>query len=117
MEHLDCKSQLWQKSQRSKSTLSQSQRRSTVWSTSWSMMTSDDWRVTSADNMAVMTSPRADVSKSNLVRHDAWRRVGARDGSWRCVEARGARELLRKIFWQRVRACGSSDDGQVSTIG
>ena len=65
------------------------------------MMTSDDWRVTSADNMAVMTSPRADVSKRRL---GALRRVAAR-------------ELLRRIFWQRVRAHGSSDGGQVSTRG
>ena len=58
----------------------------------------------SADDVAVMTSPRADISKRNLARDSVWRLVGARDGvevregSWRCVEARGARELLHRIF-------------------
>ena len=41
----------------------QSQRKSTVWSTSWSTMMSADWRVTSIDDMAVITSPRANVSR------------------------------------------------------
>ena len=68
------KSQLWQKVN------GQSQH--------WSTMKSADWQVTSADDVAVMTSPRADVSKRNLARDSAWRRV-------------------------RVR--GSFDDGQVST--
>ena len=55
----------------------------------------------SADDVAVMTSPRADISKRNLARDSAWRLVGARDGvevregSWRRVEAR---ELLHRIF-------------------
>ena len=40
--------------------------------------------MTSADEVAVMTSPRADISKRNLARDSAWRLVGARDG----VEAR-----------------------------
>ena len=38
-------------------------------------MTSADWLMTSVDDVAVMTSPRADVSRRNL----------ARDGAWRCV--------------------------------
>ena len=55
----------------------------------------------SADDVAVMTSPRADISKRNLARDSAWRLVGARngvevrDGSWQRVEAR---ELLHRIF-------------------
>ena len=64
-------------------------------------MMSTDWRVISVDDMAVMMSPRADVSKRRL---SALRRVAPR-------------ELLRRIFWQRVRAHGSSDGGQVSTRG
>ena len=64
-------------------------------------MTLADWRVTSADDVTVMMSPRVDVSKRRL---SALRRVAAR-------------ELLRRIFWQRVRAHGSSDGGQVSTRG
>ena len=52
----------------------QSQRLSTSWST-----------MTSANDVAVMTSPRADVSKRNLARDSAWMRVGARDGAWRRV--------------------------------
>ena len=60
--------------------------------------------MTSADEVAVMTSPRADISKRNLARDSAWRLVGARDGvearegSWRHVEAPGTRELLHRIF-------------------
>ena len=64
-------------------------------------MTSVDWRVTSADDVAMMTSPKADVSKRNLAltaRGGAWGRVKVREGSWRRVEARGAREILRRIF-------------------
>ena len=59
------------KSQRSKSTISQSQRWSTVWS-------ADDVAVTSADDVAVMTSPRADVAR----------------GTWR-VTTRGGRVTMR----------------------
>ena len=40
-----------------------------------STMTSADWLVTSANDVAVMMSPRANVSRRNL----------ARDGAWRCV--------------------------------
>ena len=70
--------------------------------------------MTSADDMAVMTSPRVDISRRNLERDGAWRRVEARDGvdgSWRRVAARGAREFLRRIFWWHVRARGSSNYG------
>ena len=38
-------------------------------------MTSVDWLVTSVDDVAVMTSLRADVSKRNLARDGVWRRV------------------------------------------
>ena len=38
-----------------------------------STMTSADRLVTSANDVAVMTSPRADVSKRNLARDSAWR--------------------------------------------
>ena len=61
----------------------------------------DDVSVMSADDVSVMMSPRADVSKRRL---SALRRVAPR-------------ELLRRIFWRRVRAHGSSDGGQVSTRG
>ena len=50
------------------------------------MMMSADWRVTSADDMAVMTSPRADVNKRNLARGGAWRHVKDPGGAWRRVE-------------------------------
>ena len=59
-EHLDCKSQLWQKSQWSKSTLSQSQ--------PGQQLVNDDvscqqmWTMMSAGDVVVMTSPKADVS-------------------------------------------------------
>ena len=68
--------------------------------------------MTSVDDVAVMTSPRADVSRR---RPGTWRCVEARDGALQRVAARGAHELLCRIFWQRVRAHGSSDGGQVST--
>ena len=45
--------------------------------------------MTSADDVAVMTSPRADVSKRNLARDSAWMRVEARDGEWRRVKDPG----------------------------
>ena len=77
-------------------------------------MMSADWQVTSADDVAVMTSPRADVSKR---RPGTWRCVEARDGALQRVAARGARELLHRIFWQHVSAHGSSNGGQVSTKG
>ena len=67
--------------------------------------------MTSADDVAVMTSPRVNVSKRNLTHDSTWMHVGAREGSWQRVEARGARELLRRIFWQRMRVRGRSNDG------
>ena len=67
------------KSQRSKSTISQSQRWSTVWSADDVEVTSaDDVAVTSADDVAVMMSPRADVAR----------------GTWR-VTTRGGRVTMR----------------------
>ena len=39
------------------------------------MTSVDDVAVTSADDVSVMTSPRADVSKRNLARDGTWRRV------------------------------------------
>ena len=126
-EHLNCKSQ------RSKSTLSQSQLWSTIWSTSWStMMSADDMAVTSANDVTVtwqwwrhlgLTSARGTWRVTArgcawglvTVRGGAWRILAVRGGAWRILAVRGARELLRRIFWQRLRAHGSSNDGQVST--
>ena len=68
------------------------------------MMMSVDWWVTSADDVAVMTSPRADVSKRNLARDNAWMRVGARDGAWRRVKDPGG-------TWRRVSSCTESSGG------
>ena len=45
------------------------------------MTLADDVAVTSTDDVLVMTSPRADVSKRNLARDSAWRRVTARDSA------------------------------------
>ena len=104
---IDCKNEIYAKnwvrstwtakSQRSKSTVSQSQR----WSTSWSTMMS-------ANDVAVMTSLVLTSARGT------WH-VIARGGAWRILAARGAREILCRIFWRRVRARGSSNDGQVST--
>ena len=47
---------------------------------------SADWLVTSAGDVAVMMSSRADVSKRNLARDGVWRLVTARDGSWQRVK-------------------------------
>ena len=99
-EHLNCKSQ------RSKSTLSQSQRWSTIWSTSWStMMSVDDVAVTSANDVTVTWQWWRHLGLTSA--RGIWRvtarggACGAREGSWQRVEARGARELLRRIFWRR----------------
>ena len=62
-EEPELKKSTLEKSQPWRKVNGQSQRKSTVWSTSWSTMTSANWRVTSADDVAVMTSPRADVSR------------------------------------------------------
>ena len=57
--------------------------------------------MTSTDDVAVMTSPRADVSKRNLVCDSAWGHMTAREGSWRrvssCLEFSGG-------AWGRVAA-------------
>ena len=53
------------------------------------MMTSADWRVTLADDVVMMTSTRADVSRWTPGACSAWkvwRRVEARGGTWRRVE-------------------------------
>ena len=60
--------------------------------------------MTSADDVAVMTSPRADVSRRRPGVWSAWRRVMVRDGAWRHVGVCGVREFLRRIFWRRVGA-------------
>ena len=84
---IDCKNEIYAKNwvrntwtakvnSSKKSTLSQSQLGSTVWST---MMSVDDVAVTSADDVAVMTSPKADVARGT------WR-VTACGG---CVTTRG----------------------------
>ena len=88
-EEPELKKSTLEKSQPWRKVNGQSQRKSTVWSTSWSTMTSANWRVTSADDVAVMTSPRADVSRwtPGVCRHvgksdKAWRRMTVRDGMW-----------------------------------
>ena len=85
-EHLDCKSQLGQKVNGQSQPLVKVNGQSQHWSTVWSTMMSADWRVTSADDVAVMTSPRANVSKRNLARDSAWRSVW---GAWRILAACG----------------------------
>ena len=81
--NLDSKSQPWRKVN------GQSQRKSTSLST----MTSANWRVTSADDVAAMMSPRADVSRRKLgacrcvmACGGEWRRVTEPGGAWRCME-------------------------------
>ena len=83
------------KSQRSKSTLSQSQRSGQRWR---QQMT---WR---------MTSPRADVSR------EPWR-VSARDGAWDVLAAREGACQWRREFWWRVEARGRSDEDDISQKG
>ena len=63
--------------------------------------------MTSADDVAVMTSPRADVSKRNLARDSAWMRVGARDGAWRHVKDPG--NAWRCV--ERVSSCAEFSGG------
>ena len=70
----------------------------------WSMMTSADWWVTSVDDVAVMTSPRADISRRKLARGGAWRRVEARGGAWRRMTERGTRDQPYRNFERRVGA-------------
>ena len=53
-----------------KSTLSQRSKSTLV-----NGLVNDDVAVMSADDMAVMMSPRADVSKRNLARDSAWMRM------------------------------------------
>ena len=100
-KNLDSKSQPWRKVN------GQSQRKSTSWST----ITSADWRVTSVDDMVVMTSPRADVSKWTS---SMFKRVGKSDGAWRYVTTRGGAWWHMKLVsfcadsfgsaWWRVEA-------------
>ena len=52
------------------------------------MMMSVDWWVTSADDVAVMTSPRADVSRRKLARAGTWKRMATSGSAWRSLEAR-----------------------------
>ena len=75
----------------------------------------------SAGDVAVMTSPKADVNKCRSgackqVRKDvgAWKHVEARAEGFRRVEACGTRELWRRIVKWRVTVRVSSDGGQVS---
>ena len=53
------------------------------------------WTMMSAGDVAVMTSLRADVSRC---RSGACGRVNKDVDAWRRVEARGTRELWRRIF-------------------
>ena len=65
----------------------------------------------SASDVAVMTSPRADVNKC---KSGACRRVKNDVSAWKRVEVRGTRELWRRIVRWRLTAHVSSDGGQVS---
>ena len=86
---MDWKSQPWRKIN------DQSQRKSTVWSTSWSTMTSANWWVTSADDVVVMTSPKADVSRR---KPGACRRMTDLGGAWRrMTEPRGAWRRMERV--------------------
>ena len=92
------------KSQRSKSTLSQSQLSGQQWrkQMTWRVTSADDVSVTSADDVSVMTSPRADVSKRNLARDTAWRRVGVRDSAWgRVKDPGGVWALVQNLLATR----------------
>ena len=72
-------------------------------------MTSADWRVTSADDVAVMTSPRADVSRRKLARESAWQHVEARDGAWRRMTTRGVYDRPYRNFERHVGVRAVSD--------
>ena len=65
-------------------------------STVWSAMTSADRWVTSADDVAVMMSPRANVSRRNLAHDSAWQSVMDLGGTWHWAETSGG-------AWERVR--------------
>ena len=92
-EYLDCKSRLWQKvnGQSQPSVKVNTSQRWRQLSGEWrQQMTWQWWRhlgLTSARGIWRVTA-----------RGGA---CGAREGSWQRVEARGARELLRRIFWRR----------------
>ena len=82
------------KSQRSKSTVSQSQRsKSTLVNGLVNVLVNDDisrWRGSDVSKWRGNDDvTRADVSKRNLARDSVWKRVGARDGAWRRVEDPG----------------------------
>ena len=71
----------------------------------------------SAGDVAVMTSPRVDVSwrrsgtwRRVYTREESSRRVEVREEVRRCVEAGGVREGCRRIFGWRVRAREGSGD-------
>ena len=42
--------------------------------------------MTSADDVVMMTSPRADVNRRKLACVGAWKRMAARGGAWRSLE-------------------------------
>ena len=67
-------------------------------------MMSADWLVTSAGDVAVMMSSRADVSKRNLARDGVWRLVTARDGSWQRVKCVSFCAKSFGGMWGRMRA-------------
>ena len=81
-EHLDCKSQLWQKVN------GQSQH----WSTSWSTMTSVD---AVADDVSRWRGGWRHLGLTSAENPDAWQRVEARGGAWRRVGCIGD-------TWRRV---------------
>ena len=65
--------------------------------------------ITSADDMAVMTPPRADISKRNLAREGSWGRVTAwrRVTAWMRVKDPGG--MWRRV--ERVSSCIESSSG------
>ena len=76
----------------------------------------------SAGDVAVMMSPRADISRCRSgtckrVKKDVgtWKRMEAHAEGFQRMEARGTRELWCRIFRWRVIAHVSSDGGQIST--
>ena len=73
----------------------------------WSTMTLADWWVTSADDVAGMTSPRADVSKRNwhVEAHDgAWRRLKDPGSAWWRVERLSSCAESSSCMWGHVAA-------------
>ena len=97
---MDCKKSTLAKNQRSKSTVSQSQRFGQRPGQRWRGSDVSKWR--GNDDVT-----RADVSKRTLARDSAWKRVEARDGEWRRVEDPG--DAWRRV--ECVRSCAEFSGG------